>query len=381
MKIPFLTPKPKPVPSGLLGVVASHKGITAGVAAVVLGGVVAVGAALEDGPVEATVVEVLTGDAVAVSYDGQTREVRLLNLVGVDDLECLTDEARDHLSGLLPEGTSVELTHDGDKEYEGTEYAGVFVGERLINAEVAAAGFGIAVEEPTERFYEEVHAAQLDAAAAEAGIYAADGECTASGILARYEDDADAVRTSAASLDVASETEMEKHQALVVAATERGSAAQALLGGDRSRLPLAAYTAEEYDSLVERYDATAATQDDARSVVDEAVAQEKARVEAEAAAKAAAEKAAAEAAEAERLAAEEAERKAAEERAAAEAAEAARQQEEAASAPSAAVGGTDPDYGTCKAAIAAGAGPYVAGVHPEYGWYQDRDGDGVVCER
>ena len=43
--------------------------------------------------------------------------------------------------------------------------------------------------------------------------------------------------------------------------------------------------------------------------------------------------------------------------------------------------GTDPDYGTCKEAIAHGAGPYVQGVDPEYAWYRDADKDGVVCER
>jgi hypothetical protein len=42
--------------------------------------------------------------------------------------------------------------------------------------------------------------------------------------------------------------------------------------------------------------------------------------------------------------------------------------------------GLDPRFGTCTAAIAAGYGPYVRGVDPEYDWYVDRDGDGVVCE-
>jgi hypothetical protein len=41
---------------------------------------------------------------------------------------------------------------------------------------------------------------------------------------------------------------------------------------------------------------------------------------------------------------------------------------------------TDPDYGTCAAAKAAGAGPYYQGRDPEYDWYRDRDHDGVVCE-
>lgn len=42
---------------------------------------------------------------------------------------------------------------------------------------------------------------------------------------------------------------------------------------------------------------------------------------------------------------------------------------------------TDPRFATCTAAIAAGYGPYEKGKSPEYWWYSDRDGDGVVCER
>ncbi|MEU8817221.1 excalibur calcium-binding domain-containing protein [Actinoplanes sp. NPDC048796] len=43
-------------------------------------------------------------------------------------------------------------------------------------------------------------------------------------------------------------------------------------------------------------------------------------------------------------------------------------------------GGTDPRYSSCTKAKAAGYGPYYEGQDPEYDWYQDRDGDGVVCE-
>lgn len=41
----------------------------------------------------------------------------------------------------------------------------------------------------------------------------------------------------------------------------------------------------------------------------------------------------------------------------------------------------DPRFRYCTHAIAAGYGPYYAGIDPEYGWYFDRDGDGIVCER
>jgi hypothetical protein len=43
-------------------------------------------------------------------------------------------------------------------------------------------------------------------------------------------------------------------------------------------------------------------------------------------------------------------------------------------------GATDPRFGTCREAKAAGFGPYRRGTDPEYSWYRDGDGDGVVCE-
>nr|WP_245862765.1 DUF1524 domain-containing protein [Phycicoccus duodecadis] len=43
-------------------------------------------------------------------------------------------------------------------------------------------------------------------------------------------------------------------------------------------------------------------------------------------------------------------------------------------------GGTDPHFDTCKAAKAAGYGPYYRGRDAEYDWYRDADSDGIVCE-
>lgn len=40
----------------------------------------------------------------------------------------------------------------------------------------------------------------------------------------------------------------------------------------------------------------------------------------------------------------------------------------------------DPRFETCKKAKAAGYGPYYEGQDPEYYWYRDADGDGIVCE-
>ncbi|TIC82263.1 DUF1524 domain-containing protein [Nocardioides sp. GY 10113] len=41
---------------------------------------------------------------------------------------------------------------------------------------------------------------------------------------------------------------------------------------------------------------------------------------------------------------------------------------------------TDPRFSYCYEANDAGYGNYVRGRDPEYDWYDDRDGDGVVCE-
>lgn len=43
-------------------------------------------------------------------------------------------------------------------------------------------------------------------------------------------------------------------------------------------------------------------------------------------------------------------------------------------------GELDPRFSFCTEAKAAGYGPYVRGVDPEYEWYRDGDSDGTVCE-
>lgn len=45
------------------------------------------------------------------------------------------------------------------------------------------------------------------------------------------------------------------------------------------------------------------------------------------------------------------------------------------------VSNLDPRFRYCTHAIGAGYGPYYYGIDPEYAWYNDRDRDGIVCER
>lgn len=40
----------------------------------------------------------------------------------------------------------------------------------------------------------------------------------------------------------------------------------------------------------------------------------------------------------------------------------------------------DPRFGTCAEAKQHGYGPYTQDRDEEYGWYDDRNHDGVVCE-
>lgn len=52
-----------------------------------------------------------------------------------------------------------------------------------------------------------------------------------------------------------------------------------------------------------------------------------------------------------------------------------------ASPPSTGTGALDPQFASCAEAKRNGyTRSYTQGVNPEYAWYQDRDGDGVVCE-
>lgn len=93
-----------------------------------------------------------------------------------------------------------------------------------------------------------------------------------------------------------------------------------------------------------------------------------------------AQKVAAEKAEAERQAAEAAAAEKAE--ADRKAAEIAAQQAAPVPPPVAAppVAQNDPKFSTCKEALASGYGNYTK-ADPEYIWYQDKDGDGKVCEK
>ena len=149
--------------------------VVAGVAVVTVGGLLA-GAVGPGGKSTATVVRVADGDTLEVTYQGVQERVRLLNVdtpeVGAES-ECLGPEATQFLESRLPAGTEVRLELDQEhRDGYGRLLAGVYVGDDLVNAEVAERGLGVAVlYKPNAKFYDEVAAAQDEAVEAGVGFY------------------------------------------------------------------------------------------------------------------------------------------------------------------------------------------------------------------
>ncbi len=135
--------------STLLNTWATPKVVGVGLAgAVAVGGLVAVATA--DESVEATVVDVVDGDTIDVFYDGAEHRVRLLNIdtpesVDPDEpVQCMGPEATQYIDERLPAGTSIRLEFDAERmDGYGRELAGVFVGDRLVNADIARAGLAV----------------------------------------------------------------------------------------------------------------------------------------------------------------------------------------------------------------------------------------------
>ncbi|RBY84305.1 thermonuclease family protein [Blastococcus sp. TF02A-26] len=154
-----------------------------------IGGAIGMGAAALTGPDEsvgATVVDVVDGDTIDVSYDGEEHRVRLLNIDTPETVnpnepvECLGPEASEYLHRALPAGTSVRLEFDEERtDGYGRQLAGVFLGGRLINADIAREGLGVAMSVGgNTRFLDEVQAAQLEAEEQGRGLFASEIECT-----------------------------------------------------------------------------------------------------------------------------------------------------------------------------------------------------------
>lgn len=310
----------------------------------------------ETDPDVATVAAVLDGRTVEVERGGRAVTVTLLGIETPALDECLGEEAAAALTDLLPVGAEVRL------EPTGGEVVAVFVGDVLVNAELARHGLAHAVADTA--ITEQTASGEQEAVDVGAGLFGTDDECTVPAQVAALEDVATRATEQAAVLAAGvGIAEVDRHAAAVAAAAATGAALAALLDGEQS----ARYPAAMVTDLRARTAVVNERLGGATSAVALLRASEEQRVEAE---RVAAEAAAAAAVQA---AADEAARQA---QAAADA-EAARIAAEAAAtkkAPAVSV-----FYKNCDAVRAAGAAPILAG-QPGYSSKLDRDGDGVGCE-
>lgn len=145
----------------------------------------------------ARVLRVIDADTLSMERDGTTITVDLLGLVTPqakhknEDMRCLAPEAADYLAKLLPIGSPVTLTYDealgaGETSQPDpsvsptiTVKAAVTLPDgRMLNTEMARAGFGVAIPEGGSTLYDTISAAQDQADQQQAGIYSRTIDCT-----------------------------------------------------------------------------------------------------------------------------------------------------------------------------------------------------------
>ena len=310
--------------SRLLAMAGAHKAATAVVAATVLVGGGVIHAAADDATA-ATVTKVVDGDTIDVQYDGETHRVRLLNVNAPESVdpnapvECMGPEASDFLAGLLPVGTDVRLEWDQEKfDKYGRELAAVFLGDRFIDAEIARAGYGVAMSVGANtKYLSPVQTAQREAETAGRGLHSASVECTVPAQVSAVEDAATTV-VSQAPPGSAQLADYDSYAGDVAAVIVIAKALSGVLAGPTDAFPMAAHSAGATATLHSRVTTALSRLAQAQSVNSSARAAEQRRLDA--------------AAEAARGAAEKAAREAAEEAARRAAAEAAQQQADEAAA-------------------------------------------------
>jgi micrococcal nuclease len=232
----------------LLALAGAHKVATVAVIAAVVGGAGMVHAAMAETPTTATVTKVVDGDTIDVRYDGDSHRVRLLNVntpESVDPnkpVECLGPEASDWLEERLPVGTEVRLERDQElRDRYDRELAAVFVGNELINAEIARAGYGVAMSVGANvKYLPQVKAAQAEAESAGRGLYSTTVDCTIPAQADQLQDAAAEVMDQAP-VATAALSEFDSHAADLVAVLATAKTLQHVLDGDSDALPLIAY--------------------------------------------------------------------------------------------------------------------------------------------
>lgn len=344
------------------------------VASIVLVGT-AIAATGGDGDERATasVVDVIDGMSVRVELSGEERDVRLLNVatppVTHDQtaVQCLGEESAEFLEGMLSAGTEVELEYDLEAEDdEGRVLAGVFLDDELVNASVAAAGFGVAVhQDPNEAFFEAVQEGEESAHTAEEGLFDPALECSLPQQVSDVESEV-ALLVASVPDDLPGIQSARSKSVALLALADKVRDDVRVIAQDDFPVLTALYSAEQ-DAFAKSLDDDMASlrsyQQQLDEAQDEIEAEEQRKKEEEA-----------------ELKRQEEEKRRLEAEAAAAAEEAQRQNSAPAPAaePAPAQGGSA-YYANCDAVRAAGAAPIYAG-DPGFQRKFDRDGDGVGCE-
>lgn len=240
----------------LLSMAVAHpvvSAVTAGT--VVLGGAGVTAVAAWPSQDVVSVVRVVDGDTIEVQRAGEPVTVRLLNVDTPETkdpsepVQCLGPEAADHLTRLLPAGTSVALAYDDKRrDRHDRDLAGVFLEGRLVNAEIARAGYGTAkVYDGNDRFYEQVRQAQQEAVEGKRGLYSPAIGCTLPAQVAALELKAQAA--GAAPAPAADLAALDARQSELDGLAAGAAALAASLAGDRAVFPLAALPDDALASL------------------------------------------------------------------------------------------------------------------------------------
>ncbi|MFF5790514.1 thermonuclease family protein [Paeniglutamicibacter sp. NPDC012692] len=176
----------------------------------------------------ATVVRIVDGDTIVADVSGAETTIRLLNIDTPETkdpnepVQCLGPEATEYMKSLLAPGDKIDLEYDVQRlDPYGRTLAGVYKNDSLVNADIAAAGLGVAVlYQPNERFYAEVKAAEQAAQNAEEGLFSPSIDCTVPALV----DQASAALEALEETDPESSAEAGTALAVVAAAVVAGKA-------------------------------------------------------------------------------------------------------------------------------------------------------------
>ena len=182
---------------------------------------------------QATVVRIVDGDTIVADLAGTETTIRLLNIDTPESkdpnepVQCLGPEATEYLESLLKPGDGIDLEYDVQRlDSYGRTLAGVYKDDSLVNADIAAAGLGVAVlYQPNERFYAEVKAAEQSAAIEDKGLFSPAIDCTVPAMANRAASDLEALEDADPETPEAAGTAL----AVVTAAVLAGKAKKAAL--------------------------------------------------------------------------------------------------------------------------------------------------------